>query len=65
MQHLDGLLYFLHLEDQSILNVDSAGTGSAKVCHQSFVGRGLLVRILGQQIEQGLGLLLPPGPDGG
>jgi hypothetical protein len=25
----------------------------------------LLVRILDQQIEQGLGLLLPPGPDGG
>ena len=65
MQHLDGLLFLLHLVEQPKLDVDSAVTGSAKVCHQSFVGRGLLVRILGQQIEQGLGLLLTPGPDGG
>jgi hypothetical protein len=64
-QHLHQDYFLHHLIGQPVLDVDAPGAGSAKIAHQGFVGRWLLVGISSQQIKQGLGLLLQGRRRGG
>lgn len=46
----------IDLIDEAVLNVDAARIGAGQIAHQLFVGRRVLKRIPGDEIEQALGL---------
>ncbi len=43
---LDDLLLFVHLVNQSVMDVDAAGIGAFQIAYQFLIGRGLLERVL-------------------
>ena len=45
-----------HLVDEPVVDVDAPGVGAGQVSHELFERRGVLERIPGQDLEQGLGL---------
>ena len=44
-QHLHDLLVIQHLDNETVLDVDSAGTRPFQISHQGFVGGRLLIGI--------------------
>ena len=57
-QHFHDPLWLQNLIHQTMLDVDTSITGTPKIPHQGFIGRRLPEGVVGQKIEQGLGLLL-------
>ena len=47
-----------HLVNEAVLDVDAAGAGAAQFPDHGLLGRRLDVGVVGQKLQQGLGLLL-------
>lgn len=60
-QNFDSLHRIQHLINQPVLNVDSAGIGARQITHQLLVGRRILIRIFGDNIQKLLGFRLQMG----